>query len=108
MINRKRKRSEINLDVTTNFRSVCIHDDRKRRRMSASSTPRCLQTNGHIFQGIFHPQKLKKNSQRRCRVYAKHTQKRKKRSENTWECKKCLTTLHIENCFEIFHTVQYY
>ena len=50
------------------------------------------------------PTPSKKNPTRTCKVCTKH----KKRSETTWECKKCRVALHVPNCFERYHTVEDY
>jgi hypothetical protein len=33
---------------------------------------------------------------------------RGKRSETVWQCKKCGVALHLEECFEVYHTQQLY
>lgn len=85
--------------------TVCLPDYQKRGRISAGNAPGRLQAKqwGHFPRNI-PPTNAKKNPQRRCVVCAKH----KKRSETTWECKKCLIALHIPSCFEKYHTLQDY
>lgn len=46
----------------------------------------------------------KKHPTRQCKVCSKH----QRRSETTWECKKCLVALHVPDCFESYHTLQDY
>nr|XP_031847540.1 piggyBac transposable element-derived protein 4-like [Nomia melanderi] len=81
--------------------SVCMLEYTKRGRLYAGDIPLRLQSKhwGHFPRNI-PPTEAKKNSQRRCKVCAKH----KKCSETTWECKKCLVALDIPKCFEIYHT----
>lgn len=69
-------------------------------RASSGDTPTRLQAKhwGHFIGKI--PTTSKERNARRCRVCSAN----KKRSETVWWCKKCMVPLHLENCFEEYHT----
>uniref|UniRef100_A0A1B6FUY6 PiggyBac transposable element-derived protein domain-containing protein n=1 Tax=Cuerna arida TaxID=1464854 RepID=A0A1B6FUY6_9HEMI len=70
------------------------------RPSTAGDTPTRLQAKhwGHFIVKI--PRTTKERNARRCKVCTANN----KRSETVWWCKKCEVPLHIENCFEQYHT----
>ena len=46
------------------------------------------------------PTEKKQHPTRICRICGAN----KKRSETRWLCKKCVIPLHIDRCFELYHT----
>ncbi|KAG4074871.1 hypothetical protein HA402_009296 [Bradysia odoriphaga] len=85
--------------------SVALPDYNTRGRPAQSDTPLRLQSKywAHFPQHI-PPTKKKQHPTRVCKVCFAH----KKRSETTWECKKCLVALHVPDCFEAYHTLKNY
>jgi hypothetical protein len=69
-----------------------------RGRLSSSSTPLRLQaqTWAHFPMHVPPTEKKKK------KCYKKMCCKGK-RSESSWQCKKCGVALHLPDCFEIYH-----
>lgn len=76
-----------------------------RGQLSSSTTPIRLQAKAWAHFPMHIPCTGKrKNVTKRCVVcYA-----RGKRSETVWQCKKCGTALHLDDCFEVYHTQQSY
>ncbi|KAL6438799.1 hypothetical protein ACFW04_003704 [Cataglyphis niger] len=76
-----------------------------RGRPAQSECPLRLQAKhwAHFPEHILATNK-KEHPAKRCHVCMKHNI----RSETTWQCKRCLTPLHIPKCFEQYHTLQNY
>lgn len=76
-----------------------------RGRPSSSTTPIRLQAKAwaHFPMHIPSTEKKKKVTKRCVVCYS-----RGKRSENVWQCKNCGVALHLEECFEVYHTQQSY
>jgi hypothetical protein len=74
-------------------------------RTSSSTTPIKLQakTWGHFPMHIPSTEKKQKVTKQCVVCYS-----RGKRSETVWQCKKCGVALHLEECFEVYHTQQSY
>jgi hypothetical protein len=70
------------------------------RPSTSGDTPSRLKAKnwGHFVEKI--PATSKARNARRCKVCTANN----KRSETVWWCKKCEVPLHIENCFELYHT----
>lgn len=94
------------LDVSEQLlKKISLPNYNVRGRPAHDDTPLRLQAVrwGHFSQHIASTEK-KARPTRACRVCSKH----KKRSETTWECKKCLVALHVSDCFERYHTLHNY
>jgi hypothetical protein len=74
-----------------------------RGRPSSSTTPMRLQAKAWAhFPMHIPPTEKRKNVTKRCVV----CYSRGKRSESALQCKKCDVALHLEECFEVYHTQQ--
>lgn len=94
------------LDVAEQLlKNLSLPDYNVRGRPTHNDTPLRLQSArwGHFAKHI-DPTPKKSNPTRACKVCWTH----KKRSETTWECKKCLVALHVPDCFEKYHTLHNY
>lgn len=94
------------LDVAEQLlKTVTLPDYNVRGRPALGDTPLRLQSLrwGHFAKHI-DPTPNKQKPTRACKVCSAH----KKRSETTWECKKCLVALHVPDCFEKYHTLHNY
>ncbi|XP_043494109.1 piggyBac transposable element-derived protein 4-like [Polistes fuscatus] len=77
----------------------------RKGQLSSENLPLRLQTQqwSHFPKHI-DPTPSNQHPKRRCIVCTKH----KKRSETTWECKKCKIALHVPTCFERYHSIKDY
>lgn len=94
------------LDVAEQIlHNITLPDYNCRGRPAQSDTPLRLQSKrwAHFPRHIT-PTEKKAHPTRVCKVCSKH----KKRSETSWECKKCLVALHVPGCFEAYHTLHNY
>lgn len=94
------------LDVAEQLlKTLTLPDYKVRGRPALGDTPLRLQARhwGHFPKHI-DPTPKKAKPTRACKVCWTHT----KRSETTWECRKCLIALHVPDCFEKYHTLQNY
>lgn len=102
----KMEYSSYRLDIAEQLlQNVTLPDYISRGRPAQSDTPLRLQSKfwAHFPKHIS-PTKKKNHPTRICKVCFSH----KKRSETTWECKKCLVALHVPECFEVYHTLHNY
>jgi hypothetical protein len=100
---RKKQYTDFRVAVTTQLlENVQLPDYKVRGQPSSSATPLRLQEKywAHFPTHIPSTEK-KKNPSKRCFVCSKQ---KKKRSETTWQCKKCQTPLHLPDCFDVYHT----
>jgi hypothetical protein len=84
--------------------SVKLPEYSRQGRPSSSTTPIRLKANMGPLSNVHSFHREEKKNTKRCVV----CYSRGKRSESVWQCKKCGVALHIEECFEVYHTQQSY
>ncbi|XP_076652738.1 piggyBac transposable element-derived protein 4 isoform X1 [Halictus rubicundus] len=103
---KKQNYTEYRLEIAEALlKNVPSQDYKTRRQLTNGDTPLRLHAQhwGHFPKHI-DSTPLKQKPSRACKVCTKN----KKRSETTWECKKCRVALHVPCCFEKYHTVEDY
>ncbi|XP_017752724.1 PREDICTED: piggyBac transposable element-derived protein 4-like [Eufriesea mexicana] len=87
------------------LKNIPLPEYKRRGQLLTEDLPQRLHAQhwGHFPMHIG-PTPSKSNPSRVCKVCSRH----KKRSETTWECKRCKVALHVPVCFERYHTVEDY
>ncbi|CAD1472353.1 unnamed protein product [Heterotrigona itama] len=103
---KKQSYAEYRIEIAESLlKNVPLPEYKGRGRLSNGDLPLRLHAQhwGHFPKHIG-PTPSKQKPSRACKVCTKH----KKRSETTWECKKCQVALHVPECFERYHTIEDY
>ncbi|XP_043593045.1 piggyBac transposable element-derived protein 4-like isoform X2 [Bombus pyrosoma] len=104
--NKKQTYAEYRIEIAQSLlKNIPLPEYKRKGRLTNGDLPERLHGKhwGHFPKHIDPtPSKLKPS--RACKVCTKH----KKRSETTWECKRCKVALHVPICFERYHTIEDY
>ena len=103
---KKQTYAEYRIEIAQSLlKNVPLPEYIRKGRLSNGDLPERLDGKhwGHFPKHI-DPTPSKSKPSRACKVCTKH----KKRSETTWECKRCKVALHVPIRFERYHTIEDY
>ena len=103
---KKQTYAEYRIEIAQSLlKNVPLPEYIRKGRLSNGDLPKKLHGKhwGHFPKHI-DPTPSKSKPPRACKACTKH----KKRSETTWECKRCKVALHVPIRFERYHTIEDY